>query len=311
MKKVLLVLTAITLVFAVLGCSDGGGSSPTPSDTSVTYKSTDANKIDYTLVISAPAAKAAYVPNVGDSYVLTIKKGNDSYRSSGKVTGKGSSGFTLQSSVEDSASFTVVITAENEVEVYGRSIPLDNGVVLMIPAKPPEDVIEEFKLLGLLGGFNVFNSTTYAGWSIGGADGVKSKLTKDDFKDAKYLVIEDTRKDDSTLNLGGFNYHTIIVNPDAGGWINAPGNFAQSWINMDLKGTTYYVYDLSKFKTQMDAIAENDKAKLFVAADKYETTAKGYLLKGTGWGELEAGEDDKALPQGDVVYGFATKKSPF
>jgi hypothetical protein len=109
MKKVLLVLTAITLVFAVLGCSDGGSSPAGASAEKTTYKGEDNSGNSYTLEVTA--ARAAK----GDGYVFTI----GSLKSTGKVESATSTSLGLEG-------FTVSVSGSKITNVVG-TIVLDSG----------------------------------------------------------------------------------------------------------------------------------------------------------------------------------------
>jgi len=123
-RKLLFVIPAIALVFGmtVIGCGNGSTdvSSGGSSDSSVTYTKTDAENT-YELVITKNAAKAAYSPQVGDTYVLTI---NVTQTSKGTVTGI-SSGFLILKPTGTSTTFTVAISGESITTIIGTIILTD------------------------------------------------------------------------------------------------------------------------------------------------------------------------------------------
>jgi hypothetical protein len=120
MKRVLLVLTAIALVFAVAGCGSGGaGSGGAGGDK---YTGTDGSGAAYTLVISSARAAA------GDGYNLAIATGTGAtLRSIGKVIS--ATGTSITCGTEDN-SFTVTVAGNRITDVVG-DIPLEgNGLYI-------------------------------------------------------------------------------------------------------------------------------------------------------------------------------------
>jgi len=85
-------IIALVAVIAILAaaCTD-------PDQTEATFTSYDANGNSYTLVITKAADRAAYVPQSGDTYVLTVKNtaGTVIASSTGTVTAVSGSSFTL------------------------------------------------------------------------------------------------------------------------------------------------------------------------------------------------------------------------
>jgi hypothetical protein len=129
-KKILLVIPAIALVFAmaVIGCGSSGASSIGEKPTSVTYISADSAGNTYELEISSASARAAYNPKQGDNYVLTINPGNK--KSSGTVKSFTGGEFTLAKGNDE---FKVAITNGEMTEIKG-TIPCDDGSKKEAPA---------------------------------------------------------------------------------------------------------------------------------------------------------------------------------
>jgi hypothetical protein len=116
MKRVLLVLTAIALVFAVAGCGSGGAGGPVADNN--TYKGTDASGNEFTLVIT-PARAAS-----GDDYNLDIKTGGATVKSMGEVMSAGAGSIVC--GITDYF-FTVSYGAENKITNISGTIKLSEG----------------------------------------------------------------------------------------------------------------------------------------------------------------------------------------
>jgi hypothetical protein len=98
-------LIALAAVITFGGCKDPTGVVPE----SVTYSGTTAAGETYTLVIYEDLSRAAYAPQAGDRYELTIFPG--SKRSVGTVTNTAGATLTLMPSAEGAPSFTVTTSA--------------------------------------------------------------------------------------------------------------------------------------------------------------------------------------------------------
>ena len=128
-KKNWSVLLAMVLVFAVtvVGCGDN------PSDEggrTINFHGVDATGDTYILVITEnTSGRTAYSPQIGDSYVLTIKIPNQPDKvSSGTISNIGTDGHTLvlQPSTVGSATFSVTIRGDTISEITG-TITLNAG----------------------------------------------------------------------------------------------------------------------------------------------------------------------------------------
>jgi hypothetical protein len=127
---IIALVAVIGLSFVACGDDDGGGGGNEP--TSTVYESTDGEN-DYKLEIKKAGDKAAYAPQPGDSYILTIT--NITYKttqtSEGKVTGV-SGGFTLKPANSE-VTFAIKIEGDLMNGITG-TITLTNGET----KEPPE-----------------------------------------------------------------------------------------------------------------------------------------------------------------------------
>jgi hypothetical protein len=131
-KSKLLALSAVVLLTALslTACGDArGGNSKvdTSTDTSVIYRSADANN-SYDLEIIKSGARAAYSPKGGDDYTMTITKMSDgkSKKSDGKVRTASGGKFTLE---KDGKSFEVTVANGAMTDITG-DIPLNDGTTI-------------------------------------------------------------------------------------------------------------------------------------------------------------------------------------
>jgi len=126
-KKFWLGILAIVLVFGmtVVGCD---GNNPTNDPQTVDYEGKDVSGNTYVLTVTKKADRAAYTPVEGDSYVLIIKiTGQSEKKSNGIVKIVSTDGtFTLQPSVKDSATFSIVISNGKISSIVG-AIAVDGG----------------------------------------------------------------------------------------------------------------------------------------------------------------------------------------
>jgi len=112
MKRVLLILAAITLVFAVVGCGSNGAAS-VPSDSSTTFEGKDLNNQVWKLVVSAAKVAAK------DNYVLSV----GSLKSSGTIVS------ATAASIELSKGGTVTLNG-NKIDRIDGLITFDDGTML-------------------------------------------------------------------------------------------------------------------------------------------------------------------------------------
>jgi len=128
-KKFWLGILVMVLVFGmtVVGCGNDDSTNGNVPQT-VKYEGSDLSGNTYVLTVTEKADRAAYTPAGGDSYVLTIKKtGQPDKISRGTVNKTSADGtFTLQPSVEGSATFRIVISSEKISSVTG-DIAVDGG----------------------------------------------------------------------------------------------------------------------------------------------------------------------------------------
>jgi len=100
MKRVLLILTAITLVFAVVGCGSNGAASVPAGGT--TYEGTDNNGKNYRLSISAD----------GKTFDLTVRGRAASVSTKGKVKSNDGTIIVLEQTAND---LTATVNNKNEI----------------------------------------------------------------------------------------------------------------------------------------------------------------------------------------------------
>jgi len=133
-------LIGITALIAVIGFSMatcGGGDDGGNPPTSITYTSYDASGNIYTLVVTKDPNRAVYVPQSGDTYVLTIKNSAGSVigTSTGLVKTTSGSNFTLESG---GVEFSVTISGNTISEITAESgIPIDDGDPIQPPVLTP------------------------------------------------------------------------------------------------------------------------------------------------------------------------------
>jgi len=132
-------LVGVMLVFAIAGCSDGGGGGKTPTTRppaaaqTVTFTGT-AGSETYSLKITENTARAAYTPEAGDGYILTV----GSKTSTGTVISYSSGTFELQPADEDAESFVATVSGTGLTGITGE-ITWDDGSTTEAPGEitPP------------------------------------------------------------------------------------------------------------------------------------------------------------------------------
>jgi len=112
-------LIGIIALIAVIGFTFAS-CKPAAEPTEATYKSVGSDGNTYELVIKDSAAKAAYKPKAGDTYVLTITFPDKTKKiSSGTVAGGSvDSGFTLKPTGSETT-FTVTVSNEKMTAILG------------------------------------------------------------------------------------------------------------------------------------------------------------------------------------------------
>jgi len=132
-------IPVVALVFALVltACSPSTG--PGGDPTSARYPSSyDDDGNEYTLVITKDPNRAAYTPQDGDSYVLTIKIMGSPLTSSGIVLSFSGGIFTLK--LGDNTPFTETIDSGRIASISG-DIPLDDNTTRPAPSsltpRPP------------------------------------------------------------------------------------------------------------------------------------------------------------------------------
>jgi len=128
--KITKTVLAITLILALAfaGCGGGGdGGSQTQGDpTSATYTGYDEDGAEYKLVINKDPNRAAYSPQYGDSYTLTITPANGSKLTSmGTVESFINSIFILIHT-NSGNTFTVTVSGSN-INSFSGNIPVNSG----------------------------------------------------------------------------------------------------------------------------------------------------------------------------------------
>jgi len=125
----------VVIGFIMAGCQTGD--SGNNDSTSATYISYDASGNIYTLVVTKDPNRAVYIPQSGDTYVLTIKNsaGTVIGTSTGTVTEISGSNFTLESGGDE---FSVIISGSTISEIIA-----DNGIPVVDgePISAPETLI--------------------------------------------------------------------------------------------------------------------------------------------------------------------------
>ncbi|MFP3091279.1 hypothetical protein LQZ21_13235 [Treponema sp. TIM-1] len=118
----------LAAIFTTSGCDTGtGGGTGTTAET-VSYTTTTGGKT-YTLVITENTSRAAYAPQKGDKYVLTITP--DNTRSTGTVE---SSGTTLTLKPSNSATtFTVTVSGSGTISAIKGTITLTDNKTVQAP----------------------------------------------------------------------------------------------------------------------------------------------------------------------------------
>ncbi|MDR2758487.1 MAG: hypothetical protein LBB78_03815 [Spirochaetaceae bacterium] len=111
-------------MFITAGCDTGSGGGG-GSGTTVTYTGT-ASGTTYTLTITKNTSKAAYTPQAGDSYVLTI----GGQKSSGTVQSVSGGTFTLKPA--SGSTFTATVSGSGITGING-TIALDGGGTVPAP----------------------------------------------------------------------------------------------------------------------------------------------------------------------------------
>jgi len=156
-KTILRIVGTIALV-AVIGFSMtacGGDDDPGNGDpTSATYTSYDASGNSYTLVVTKDPNRAAYNPQPGDTYVLTIKNaaGTETVTSTGTVSAVNNSTLTLK---KGESTFTITVSGE-AITTIPDTIPLDGG-----STKPSPGTLTPNKPSGSGNGGGNGNGTKY------------------------------------------------------------------------------------------------------------------------------------------------------
>lgn len=141
----LIIALAVIIGFSMIACDseDNGGGPQTVTFTGI------ANGETYTLEVTQNVDRAVYVPQGGDTYVLTV----GTRKSTGTVTTFNSSTgeLTLQPSVTDAPSFTAVVSASSMALIaLNDPITMDDGEVI---EDPPAELAPA----------NPFTGTTWAG----------------------------------------------------------------------------------------------------------------------------------------------------
>jgi len=131
-SKLILIIALAAVIALMTACpaDDSGDDDPT----SATYTSYDTAGNSYTLEISKNPNRAAYSPQAGDSYVLTIKNpaGEVIGTSTGTVTAISDSTFTLESG---GVEFFVTISGSAIIGITAADgIPVDGGDPIQAPS---------------------------------------------------------------------------------------------------------------------------------------------------------------------------------
>jgi len=127
------------VAFAMIACSDGGSSSPGSDPTSATYTSYDSDGVKYDLVITKGPNRAAFSPQAGDTYKLTITLVDGTkHTSTGTVKSVSGNDITLENSGTE---FTVTIDGTSIKSFSDDPIPVEGGgtvntPVTLTPTKP-------------------------------------------------------------------------------------------------------------------------------------------------------------------------------
>jgi len=136
-KKLLLVLAAITLLFAItiVGCDDDSTNDDSTDNGTqkVKYESIDANGNTYILTITGKTSRAAYKGAKGDDYVLTIKQsGQPDKESKGVVSTIGADGVLSLKPTKADDMFDVKVSSGKMTAITG-TITLEDGEEVPAP----------------------------------------------------------------------------------------------------------------------------------------------------------------------------------
>jgi hypothetical protein len=218
MKRVLLVLTAIALVFAVAGCGSGGAGSGSGG---AKYTGKDKSGNEYTLTVSPD-----------NKYVLTVVSGGAKVKSSGDCTGPGSSVVCGTAPSQ----FTVSTNGTDTITGITGTIALDGGGSRIMAAgdwnvelsNPFEDQADWLKGSfvaegnGVIDADGVINLTNTSGSSLIGIAVPDGKATSaSGSKKIKIEYIAEITSGSGQLNLKDGN-----KDPKTGVWGTAPGGGA-------------------------------------------------------------------------------------
>jgi len=106
-NKVLLIVLAIALVFAMAACKGNGAG----TDDLVTYKGTDSDGKAYELTIKKAAGRAAFAPIAGDPYELKVA---GTTASKGTVeSGNAVDGFALEPAGKPTETINILLDGGN------------------------------------------------------------------------------------------------------------------------------------------------------------------------------------------------------
>jgi len=145
--------------FAACGGDDGGNGVATPPTPSMVYESKDSDGNVYKLEIKdASASRAAYTPQPGDTYVLTITFTAGGTKKSSGTVGISGNTLTLKPSINPEATITITVTetATNVLitKIEG-TITFEDGTEQEAPATViPVKTYELFNLYANRGGFD-------------------------------------------------------------------------------------------------------------------------------------------------------------
>jgi len=145
MKRVLLILTAITLVFAVVGCGSNGAASVPAGGT--TYEGTDNNGKNYRLSISAD----------GKTFDLTVRGRAASVSTKGKVKSNDGTIIVLEQTAND---LTATVNNKNEItNMVGLLESSEFGIVDIAWAERFSDPFDDE--VGIVTGIRVGSKATF------------------------------------------------------------------------------------------------------------------------------------------------------
>jgi hypothetical protein len=225
-KNLLLVISAITLVFAMtaIGC-DNDPAGPKP----IKFVSSDSSGNTYTLTITPETADTVAE---GDSYELTISNGSSSQVSKGTITNITNGVLTMKPKNEGSETFTVTMDGEQMSKIEGKIAVEGGGEALDAPGElTPTAIAVTLNSVNANG--SATQTTTQLTLTF---DKAITGLTADDITLTGITVTK------GTVSNSGTSYTLPISGFTAGGTLNVAVAKSGYTISGSPKEVTIYFY---------------------------------------------------------------------